>query len=119
MALGGPSHRDGGLTMWPFTRKYRSVTPTEARALIRSGATLVDVRSRKEFTDGHAREARNIPLDTLEQKVSSLPVTTPVVAICHTGMRSASAARMLAARGYEVSNVKGGMIAWNRTNDGK
>lgn len=105
--------------MWPFTRKYKSVTPTEARALISSGATLVDVRSRQEFASDHARGARNIPLDTLEQKLPSLPVGTPVVAICHTGMRSASAARLLAARGYQVSNVRGGMIAWNRANGGR
>jgi len=115
VALRGPADRDGQLTMWPFTRKYRTVTPAEARALLRSGATLVDVRSRKEWDSGHAREARHIPLDTLEQKLSSLPVTTPVVAICHSGVRSASAARMLAARGYDVCSVRGGMMAWNRS----
>ena len=101
--------------MWPFTRSHRSVTAAEARQLIRSGATLVDVRSRKEWNGGHAREARHIPLDELEQKLSSLPVSTPVVAICHSGVRSASAARLLSKRGYQVSSVRGGMMAWNRT----
>lgn len=100
--------------MWPFTKKFRTVSATEARELIRSGATLIDVRTRQEWNSGHAREARHIPLDALEQKLSSLPSGTPIVAICQSGMRSASAARMLSARGYEVSSVSGGMAAWNR-----
>jgi rhodanese-related sulfurtransferase len=101
--------------MWPFAKKkYRTVSVTEARQLVRSGATLIDVRTRQEWNGGHAREARHIPLDALEQKLSSLRPGTPVVAICQSGMRSASAARMLAARGYEVSSVSGGMAAWNR-----
>ncbi len=101
--------------MWPFSKKYRTVSATEARQLVRSGATLIDVRTRTEWNSGHAREARNIPLDTLEQKLTSLPASIPIVAICKSGMRSASAARLLAARGYEVSSVSGGMPAWNRT----
>lgn len=101
--------------MWPFTKKYRSVSASEARQLVRSGATLIDVRTRQEWNSGHAREARHIPLDALEQKLSSLSTSTPVVAICQSGMRSTTAARMLGARGYDVSSVQGGMPALNRT----
>lgn len=101
--------------MWnPFRKKYAAVTVSEAKALLRGGATLIDVRSRGEWNGGHAREARHIPLDALESKLSSLPKSTPVVAICASGMRSASAARMLASHGYEASTVRGGMAAWNR-----
>ena len=90
------------------------MTVTEAKSRLRGGATLIDVRSRGEWNGGHAREARHIPLDALESKLSSLPKSTPVVAICASGMRSASAARILAANGYEASTVRGGMAAWNR-----
>lgn len=101
--------------MWnPFRKNYATVSVAEARALLRSGATLIDVRSRGEWNSGHAREARHIPLDALDSKLGSLPKSTPVVAICASGMRSASAARMLAANGYEASTVRGGMAAWNR-----
>jgi len=103
------------LTVWPFAKKYRTVSAGEARQFVRSGATLIDVRTRQEWNSGHARKARHIPLDALEQKLSSLPMSTPVVAICQSGMRSASATRVLGARGYEVSSVTGGMPAWNRT----
>lgn len=101
--------------MWPFRPKFQRVSVPEARQLVRSGATLIDVRTRQEWNAGHAREARHIPLDALESKISSLPASTPIVTICQSGMRSASAARQLAARGYQVSSVTGGMLAWNRT----
>lgn len=101
--------------MWnPFRKNYARVSPAEAKALMRSGAALVDVRTRAEWSSGHARGARHIPLDTLESSLGSLPKNRPVVAICHTGMRSTAAARLLAAQGYEASTVRGGMIAWNR-----
>jgi len=101
--------------MWnPFRKNYATVSVSEARAMLRSGATLIDVRSRGEWNGGHAREARHVPLDALESKLGSLPKSTPVVAICASGMRSASAARVLAANGYEASTVRGGMAAWNR-----
>lgn len=97
-----------------FRKKYRTVGVEEARQLLREGAVLIDVRSRGEWNSGHAREARHIPLDQLDSKLSSLRVDTPVVAICHSGMRSASAARTLAKHGYQVSSVRGGMMAWDR-----
>ncbi len=102
--------------MWnPFRKNYDTVTVAEAKSRLRGGATLIDVRSRSEWNGGHAREARHIPLDALESKLGSLPKSTPVVAICASGMRSASAARILAANGFEASTVRGGMAAWNRT----
>lgn len=101
--------------MWPFRKKYATVSATEARDLIRAGATLIDVRSRGEWNGGHAREARHIPLDQVSSMSASLPKNTPIVTICKSGVRSALAARSLAAQGFEVSNVRGGMHAWNRS----
>lgn len=101
--------------MWPFRKTFETIGVTEARALIRSGATLIDVRSRREWDSGHARAARHIPLGDLDEKLTSLPKNTAIVTICHSGVRSASAARRLAAQGFTVSTVRGGMIAWNRS----
>lgn len=98
-----------------FRKSYRSVGVTEARKQIAAGALLIDVRSAGEWKSGHAAGARHVPLDTLESKLSTLPAGANVVTICHTGMRSASAARTLAKHGFTVSSVRGGMIAWNNT----
>ncbi len=97
-----------------FRKKYSTVSVTEAQRLLRDGAILIDVRSRGEWNSGHAREARHIPLDQLESKLASLSPSTPVVTICQSGVRSASAARTLARHGFQVSSVSGGMLAWNR-----
>lgn len=97
-----------------FRKKYQTVGVDEAKRMLRDGAVLIDVRSRGEWNSGHAREARHIPLDQLETKLGSLKPGVPVVAICHSGMRSAAAARTLAKHGYQVASVRGGMMAWNR-----
>lgn len=97
-----------------FRKTYKTVTVAQAQQLLREGASLIDVRGRGEWNSGHAREARHIPLDQLESKLGSLPTGTPVVTICHSGVRSAAAARTLARHGYDVSSVRGGMMAWNR-----
>lgn len=97
-----------------FHRSYRSVTVPEAKELIGQGYTLVDVRSEKEWRSGHAPEARHIPLDALETRIGELPTGAPVVTVCHSGVRSALAAGMLAKHGYTVASVRGGMMAWNR-----
>lgn len=100
--------------IWPFRKTYRTVDVEGARRMLRDGAVLIDVRSRGEWNTGHAREARHVPLDRIEQSLPSLSPDVPVVTICHSGVRSASAARLLAKRGYQVATVRGGMIAWNR-----
>lgn len=97
-----------------FRRRYRGVNVAQARALIVQGSRLIDVRSDKEWRAGHAAEAQHIELSSLESRLAELPEGTPVVTICHTGIRSAQAARTLAKHGYAVASVRGGMIAWNR-----
>ena len=95
----------------------RSVDVAGATRLLADGAILVDVRSPREFTDGHAPAARNLPLDSLDRRTGTLSTGTPIVAICHTGVRSAQAARLLSAKGFQVSSVRGGMIAWKRAGE--
>lgn len=52
---------------------------------------LVDVRDAKEFAKGTISGAVNIPIDTLEKKLATLPTDKPVVFICGTGARSGEA----------------------------
>jgi rhodanese-related sulfurtransferase len=49
---------------------------------------LVDVRDPDEFKKGSLKTAVNIPVDTLEEKIKSLPADKPIVFICGTGARS-------------------------------
>jgi rhodanese-related sulfurtransferase len=88
------------------------VGPVEARSLLDSGATLLDVREVDEWQAGHAPEAQFIPLGELPARTGELPGDRRIVAICRSGARSARATRFLRAEGFDVVNLTGGMRAW-------
>lgn len=74
---------------------------------------LIDVRTPGEFVQGHVPNAVNIPLDQLSNRLNEIEKDTPIVLVCATGNRSASAARALARAGYEnLYNLKGGTMMW-------
>lgn len=95
--------------MWnPFAPQRPSV---DHRALVRDGATLVDVRTPEEFQAGHVAGALNIPVQVIEARMAEIPKERPVVLYCRSGARSANAAQMLTRRGYKVVDI-GPMHAW-------
>jgi rhodanese-related sulfurtransferase len=78
------------------------------RARLAAGATVIDVRSPREFEGGAFPGARNIPLTSLAERLREIPRDRPVVLYCASGMRSASAARLLARSGFgDVVNAGG------------
>ena len=92
-----------------------TVGAAEARRLVDDGATMVDVRSTHEWNAGHAPFARHMQLSELADRMHRVPKGHPVVVVCRSGSRSRSACRSLAAAGYDVVNLRGGMAAWSRT----
>jgi phage shock protein E len=85
--------------------------PSSAATLVADGALLLDVRTPGEFADGHVQGALNIPVQELEARVAELDASRPVVVYCRSGNRSGTAAGMLRARGFEVTDL-GPMSAW-------
>jgi uncharacterized membrane protein YdjX (TVP38/TMEM64 family)/rhodanese-related sulfurtransferase len=80
---------------------------------------LLDVRSPEEYAGelGHIQGARNIPLNDLPDQLDGLLdyMEQPVALICRTDRRSASAARILASKGFaDLHIVRGGMMEWNQ-----
>ena len=100
-----------------FSKPYTTVSVAEAKELLSSGATLVDVRSAQEWRSGRAPRAKHVPLDRLQASTAGIQKTRPVVAICASGVRSASAARLLAAKGYQAYSIRGGMSAWRQAGE--
>lgn len=74
---------------------------------------LVDVRERSEWAQGHVAGSLSAPLSSLD--ISQLPTDKPLVFLCLSGRRSASAARQAAASGRTCCNVTGGLAAWRST----
>lgn len=91
-----------------------SVSVDRARELLAEGWQLVDVRTAKEWKADHVTGALHIPLDTLDRSLGRLKKSDSIVTICHSGMRSAVAARTLRRHGWNAVTVRGGMMAWHR-----
>ena len=90
-----------------------SVKPEEAMEMLRSGATLLDVRENAEWNAGHVPGAVHVPAKNVStQAVKRLPKGRPVVVTCRTGARSRAATRILREKGIEAFNLSGGMAAW-------
>ncbi len=93
--------------------KVPRVSPAEAQQLLDEGYTYVDVRSEREFVEGHPAGAFNIPLlhagaDRLEDNPEFMDVVRGVFSRqarlligCRSGVRSLTAAALLEADGYE------------------
>lgn len=80
---------------------------------------LLDVRTPDEYAEGHIKDAKNINLydnDFLSKASASLDESRPVAVYCRSGKRSAEAALRLSEKGYKVTNLKGGITAWQREN---
>jgi phage shock protein E len=85
----------------------KRVSPTEVLEKIKAGAKIVDVRTPAEFRGGAYPGAVNIPVQELDRRAGELEKDQPVVVYCASGMRSASAERLLRAKGF-VEVVNGG-----------
>ena len=78
------------------------------------GFTILDVRDRMVYNDGHIMGAMAIPLDQLvERSKSSLDVRRDIYIYGETDADTAQAATQLRSAGFErVSELKGGLAAW-------
>jgi hydroxyacylglutathione hydrolase len=75
--------------------------------------TVVDVREDWEWDEGHVNGAMHVYVGNIREKLQEVPRDRPVACICASGRRSSITASILQAEGYDVSNVQGGMNAWN------
>ncbi len=109
LSLGGCSANDAPIT-------YTSIPASEAKALMDSETDyiILDVRTEKEYADGHIPDAILIPdYEIAERAENELTDKSQLILVyCRSGRRSKNAAEKLAEMGY--SNVKefGGIIDW-------
>ena len=73
---------------------------------------VLDVREPHEWAAGHIEGATHIPLGDIPARVGELDPEVRTLVICHLGGRSARATQWLHAQGHDVTNVAGGMEAW-------
>lgn len=95
-----------------FGDLFKSTSTSELKEKVSKGAILLDVRTKEEYSSGHAKGSVNIPLDVLSERINSLKRNVPVVAVCASGARSSSAKSILRHYGFEA--YSGG--SWNNFN---
>jgi rhodanese-related sulfurtransferase len=94
-----------------------NVDTVEAVKLINNDGVVIDIRSSDAFSRGHIVNAKNIPSDELDGKMSQIEKfkTTPIVAVCDNGITSTKTVTALRSAGFEsVYNLKGGMNGWTQ-----
>jgi phage shock protein E len=79
------------------------------------GGVLVDVRSASEFQSEHAKGAKNVSLQAIQNgTMPSKDKQKPVYLYCHSGARAASASSLLKRAGYmNVINI-GSLTKWRK-----
>jgi rhodanese-related sulfurtransferase len=90
-----------------------TISVAELAELCESGSVqLLDVRTPAEFQEVHVPQARNLPLNKLDPK--ALDHSQHYLVICRSGNRGQQACEKLRAAGFNVTNVDGGTLAWER-----
>jgi len=96
-----------------------SIDSKEAYRLIKADANIaiLDVRTAKEFADGHVAGAVNIDVNQTDfaQKIDELDRSKTYIVYCRLGIRSRKAVGIMAAKGFKnLYNVSDGFVGWNK-----
>lgn len=78
---------------------------------------IVDVRTPYEYNSGHIQGAVNIDYygSHFQDELQKLDKDIPIYFYCHSGVRSAKAAKMMKEIGFtKIYDLKGGIVAWKR-----
>ena len=90
------------------------ISPKEAHQMLQraDAVEIIDVRQPEEYREAHVKPSRLVPLGELSQRAGELDRSRTLLTLCRSGRRSEIAAQQLAAQGFEVRNIDGGIIAW-------
>lgn len=103
-----PIHFIGYMIENIATGKVKQFHYEEIDSLKQKDVTLLDTRTISEYKSGNIDGSIHIPLDELRQKMAQIPKDKPVYILCHSGLRSYLACRILMQNGYDCYNLSGG-----------
>ena len=92
----------------------KEITPQEVQQRLENGEqlNLIDVRETDEVEAGRIPGITHIPLGLLEFRTHELDKNKPYIMVCRSGGRSGRATEFLQTQGFDVTNMNGGMLAW-------
>jgi NADPH-dependent 2,4-dienoyl-CoA reductase/sulfur reductase-like enzyme len=90
---------------------FKQVNVDLVRGLVEHNAYIIDVRERGEYANGHIKNAINIPLSELRDRINEIPKDKPIYLHCRTGQRSYNATLALQNLGFNnVYNITGSFL---------
>lgn len=97
-----------------FSKKYKNINGDEFDNIVKNNKYILvlDVRTSDEFKSGHIPKSKNIPVNELRSRVSTLSLykDEEVIIYCASGMRSSSASNILSKNGFnKIYNLSGGI----------
>lgn len=97
----------------------RNLDPRQFQALLAEpGTVLLDVRTDEELAIAALPGARHIPLAELGARIAELDPAASMALLCHHGVRSEMAGRLLERNGFaRVAHLSGGIDAWSQVID--
>ncbi len=112
-----------GLTLFIFLRrflrnkkvKHYSAVDLSQQMKKNKNTLLLDVRTKAERDSQKINGSIHIPLHELNTRVEELKKykDKEIVCYCQTGSRSVSAAIILQKNGFNIANLRGGILGWN------
>ncbi|MFD1361070.1 rhodanese-like domain-containing protein [Lentibacillus salinarum] len=93
----------------------KKVTTKELAEKVKNNEKLhvIDVREDDEVAQGKIPGAKHIPLGEVPDRLDEIDKDKHYYMVCRSGGRSGKASEFLEAQGYHVTNVDGGMLAWD------
>jgi len=93
----------------------QNLTPEQLKTLLDTRSVfLLDVRTPEELQLASLPGAYNIPLQELPTRVNELNPDAAIAVLCHHGVRSEMAGRLLERNGFaKVAHLIGGIDAWS------
>ncbi|WP_408956591.1 rhodanese-like domain-containing protein [Natroniella sp. ANB-PHB2] len=109
--------KQGGKLMFNLlfgNNKVQNITTKEvARNLDKTERQIIDVRTEREYQEGHIPNSINIPVTKIKDNLDKLTKGEEIITVCASGIRSKKAAKKLIKADYKkVKNMSGGMNAW-------
>ena len=92
----------------------KTMTAKEVEQQLSEGKELniIDVREDDEVAEGMIPGAKHIALGTVEERANELDKDQSYIMVCRSGGRSGRASQILEEKGYDVTNMEGGMMSW-------
>ena len=85
-----------------------------AEIMAQKDVRLIDVRTPKEYAEGHIMGAEMIDVKSADFAERIKGINGTVAVYCRSGKRSMMAAEQLAKQGCTVYNLDGGILAWQK-----